>query len=60
MAVYLFWISLSSSLFNIHLQECNWIFKDTGLPFPGERGSLFSSVLKKGILIFVMLPPLTP
>lgn len=41
------------SLFNMHFQECSWIFKETGLPFPVDVDSLFFSLLKKkGVLIF--------
>lgn len=47
MAVYLFWISLFSSLFNMHFQECNWSLKETGLPFSVEADPLFFSPLKK-------------
>lgn len=46
-AVYLFWISLFSPLFNMRIQECNWIFKETGLPFCSGGGSCLPSVLKK-------------
>lgn len=56
MAVYLLWISLFSSLFNMRFQECNWIFKETGLPFAVEVDPLFFSPLKKKEdLIFVTL-----
>lgn len=46
-SLYLFWISLFSPLFNMRIQECNWSFKEAGLPFAAEGDSWLPSVLKK-------------
>lgn len=40
----------------MHFQECNWSFKETGLPFSVEADPLFFSPLKKKeVLVFVTL-----
>lgn len=59
MAIYLFWISLFSSLYNMYFQECNWIFKET-VSFSSGKEPFVFLVWKKAVLNFVKLEPLTP
>lgn len=36
-----------SPLFNMRIQECNWIFKETGLPFAVEGALAFLQSLRR-------------